>query len=196
MSRIFRRFAACAVAVVAAVFSINLYAAEGSLTFAVSGYSGSAAFTGFPVLVRLAEDTPTGFSYNDCAAGGTDIVFYDSDENEVPYEIDTWNTSGTSLIWVRLPSMTAGTRFRMNYGAGAHHSTTTADTWSDCGAVFHMETGLDSVAGNNGTFVTSTSVDAVDGLFGKCRGSTSADSVGTGPIMKFPVSNDLKACAN
>ena len=32
--------------------------------FSVSGYSGSDSFSGVPVLVRIAENSPSGFSYS------------------------------------------------------------------------------------------------------------------------------------
>ena len=63
----------------------------------VSGYAGSAELANFPVLVTLADNSPSGFHYSDCAASGSDLRFADADGNLIPHEIDTWNTSGTSL---------------------------------------------------------------------------------------------------
>ena len=82
-------------------------------TFTVSGYAGTEALTNFPVLVRLAADSPAGFDYADCAAGGADLRFADADGNLIPHEIDTWNTDGVSLIWVSVPVVTNGAAFSM-----------------------------------------------------------------------------------
>lgn len=195
MNKKIRRYAFAA-AFAAAMTAADLFAAGGNITFNVTGYTGNGMFTGFPVLVRLAENSPVGFSYADCGVDGEDIVFYDNGNNEIPYEIDTWDASGTSLIWVRLPSLAAGTQFVMNFGCGQTRQTAASATWSDYGAVFHLEDGTDSVAGNDGTFVTPTAASPVDGLFGKCHGSTSDSNTKSGPIMRFPVGDGLRACAD
>ena len=76
--------------------------------FAVDGYAGSAPLSGFPVLVRIAENSPVGFFYTDLHSptNGADIAFVDMDGAGLPFEIDTWDTNGTSLVWV--PRHTAG----------------------------------------------------------------------------------------
>ena len=72
---------------------------KGSLA-TVSGYDGTTPLAGFPVLVRIAKDSPSGFSYDDLQSKstGADIAFVDMSGNGLPFEIDTWNPSGTSLI--------------------------------------------------------------------------------------------------
>ena len=111
--------------------------------FTVSGYAGSAPLTNFPVLVRLAANSPEGFSYADCAAGGSDIRFADADGKLIPHEVDTWNTSGESLVWVSLPIVTNGTSFTMCYCAvdvSALPEVTAADVWTNANfnAVWHF----------------------------------------------------------
>jgi hypothetical protein len=85
----------------------------------VARYSGSSPLAGFPVLVRIAAGSPSGFSYDDLhsKSDGADVAFIDMEGNGLPFEIDTWDPNGTSLIWVRLPSMTNGTEFVMCLGA-------------------------------------------------------------------------------
>ena len=87
-----------------------------AVRFEVAGYSGTSALTDFPVLVRLSPSRIPGFSYGDFyLRNGRDMVFLDAAGNLVPHEIDTWNTEGESLVWVKLPSMTNGTVFSMCY---------------------------------------------------------------------------------
>lgn len=38
--------------------------AKGAM-FTVAGYTGASTLSGFPVLVRIAENSPSGFSYDD-----------------------------------------------------------------------------------------------------------------------------------
>ena len=84
----------------------------------VSGYSGADAFSGVPVLVRLAENSPSGFSYSQLQSptDGADLCFIDTSGNGLPFEIDTWNTSGESLVWVLLPTLESTTQFVMCWG--------------------------------------------------------------------------------
>lgn len=104
----------------------------------VTGYAGESAFTDFPALVRLAEGSPAGFSYADCAADGSDIRFADAGGAALAFDIDTWNTNGESCIWVKLPSMRRGTAFEMRYGGAPTSSNDPAATWSAYGAVWHL----------------------------------------------------------
>ena len=86
-----------------------------SVDIAVSGYTGASTLANFPVLVRISPQRISGFSYADCAADGRDIAFEDANGNALDREIDTWDTAGESLVWVRIPSFTSGTAFTMTY---------------------------------------------------------------------------------
>lgn len=80
------------------------------------GYTGGTELTNFPVLVRLSSSL-NDFDYSKCkAANGGDLRFSDDDGNLIPSEIDTWNPSGTSLVWVKVPTLTRGTRLTAYYG--------------------------------------------------------------------------------
>jgi hypothetical protein len=63
-------------AVVALCTCANAYGALNTTLFTryipitVSGYTGESTLENFPVLVRLAADSPIGFSYDDCASDG------------------------------------------------------------------------------------------------------------------------------
>ena len=102
----------------------------------------------FPVLVRIGDNLPRGFSYGDLhsSSNGSDIAFVDMDGSGLPYEIDTWNTNDTSLIWVRLSTMTNGTRFVMCWGSDSSGRAVCPDKpWADYTGVWHMgETGTPS----------------------------------------------------
>ena len=96
---------------------------EHRLTFTVGGYDGTETLESFPVLVRLstalvkADGTSSGFSFADFAAGGSDLRFVLGDGTApaplLIHEIDTWDATGESLVWVSLPSVANGTTFTM-----------------------------------------------------------------------------------
>lgn len=95
------------------------YGSKVKITF--SGYNRSEALQDFPVLVRLGTNV-SGFSYSQFASGtGGDLRFTDgSASNEIPYEIDEWNPSGTSTIWVQVPNLSSNSVIWAYWGnAGA-----------------------------------------------------------------------------
>lgn len=78
-------------------------------------YDGADTLSGIPVLVKLAPNSPAGFSYADCAADGSDLRFAIEGGSALPFEIDTWNPSGESIVWVKVPAVTRGTKFMLYY---------------------------------------------------------------------------------
>ena len=119
-----------------------LFAKKSDIT--VSGYAGSTTLANFPVLVRLAANSPDGFNYADCAADGSDLRFADANGDLIPHEIDTWKTDGTSLVWVSVPSISGtATTFTMYYGtdgASSLPAVTESDVWTGANfnAVWHF----------------------------------------------------------
>ena len=127
-----------------------------SITFTTSGYQGSGPLVSFPVLVKLPGSIH-GFDYADFG-GTTNLVFRDSAGNAIPYEVDTWNTTGTSLVWVRVPSVTKTTVFHMHYcGSGDTVNNPTA-TWTGANyvGVWHMDETSGTVADATGHGLTAT----------------------------------------
>lgn len=146
--------------------------------FTVSGYTGSTTLSGFPVLVRIAENSPSGFSYDNLhsKSTGADIAFVGMDGNGLPFEIDTWNTNGTSLIWVRLPTMANGTQFVMCWGSDSSgKDVCNANPWSAYTGVWHM--------GETGTPSTSSPVTIHDSTDNGLDGSTPVGGVASGSVV-------------
>ena len=108
--------------------------------FTVNGYTGTEVLTNFPVLVRLSDDSPSGFHYSDFTrADYQDICFVDMQTNGLPYQIDTWKETGESLVWVTLPRVTNGTEFVMWYHSSSPGSLVCDKTaWGDYAGVWHM----------------------------------------------------------
>ena len=87
------------------------------MNFTVAGYKGTEVLADFPVLVRISEATIPGFHYADCSPDGNDLAFYSlPDKTELPREIEKWDPSGESLVWVRLPELRNGLTFRCHFG--------------------------------------------------------------------------------
>ena len=99
--------------------------------------SGQSALGGnsandVPVLVRISESMP-GFSYADMAADGSDLAFGVENGGVLtiyPHEIETWDRNGVSLVWVKVPTLSAATEFAMYYGNGVSVADSSTDVWS------------------------------------------------------------------
>ena len=122
----------------------------------------SSAIEGVPALVRLSEGD--GFSYSDFTLpGGGDLMFADEDGNPLPHEVDKWNASGESLVWVKLPSTAAGTKIDMFWGRGGRSTAQSTALWDGYKGVWHMNSASPADAsgsGNDGTAAGSAATAA------------------------------------
>ena len=86
-----------------AIFPMAARAEAKSATLAVTGYTGTETLSGFQALVKLSEGV-YGFSYAECEASyGGDIWFEDASGAVIPHEVDSWDASGDSFVWVKIP---------------------------------------------------------------------------------------------
>lgn len=139
----------------------------------VSGYAGTETLANFPVLVRLAADAPTGFDYADCATDGSDLRFAAPDGTMLSHEIESWNTNGTSYVWVKVPSL-AGTTTAFDLFYGADPATLPAvdptDVWTRYAVVIHGGDALANAVGNGLAVAAGSASVAADPAAGKAGG--------------------------
>lgn len=144
------------------------------MTVTLSGYSGSATLTNFPVALRLSEQIP-GFRYADFSSpsDGADLRATDAATGKtLPHEIERWDPSGTSLVWVAVAALsgqdTAINLHWRNPAAAMPGYTASGSTWAhDFSGVWHLKApaAADSTANaNHGA--PSGSVTAVPGVLG------------------------------
>jgi|LSQX01.1.fsa_nt_gb hypothetical protein len=108
-------------------------------------YAPSSSLANFPVLVAFDEENMgSGFSYDTFASpDAADLRFATSDGmTELPYEIEQWNTNGTSFVWVRIPELSAATEIAAYWGnpnASPAAYTSDGTVWSEgFRAVWHF----------------------------------------------------------
>lgn len=121
----------------------------------------AATLTNFPMLVRFSEATLPG-AYETMKSDGSDIRFTLAGKPSrlLPFEIDTWNPSGESLIWVKVPEYAYGAQIVMNWGEveGKDIPSKPAESvWTDYAAVWHLNEEIDAASA-----ATATSADATD----------------------------------
>ncbi|HOW71787.1 MAG TPA: DUF2341 domain-containing protein [Phycisphaerae bacterium] len=133
------------------------------------GFRGNTPLQDFPVLVTLTASATN--DYAGFAANGADIRFSDAAmTTALGFEIEKWDPTGTSLIWVRVPQVSSVGDYIWMYWnyPGAAAAQMAPSTWSSSYlGVYHF---ADPVAitdstthGRNGTDTNTTSVpDEVD----------------------------------
>jgi autotransporter-associated beta strand protein len=111
---------------------------------AFTNYSRTEPLTNFPALVVLGTNVP-GFSYAQFRTpDGSDLRFFDAAGlAELNFEIETWNTNGSSFVWVQVPLFTNQCSIRARWGDPAVTDPPvgagTGATWSeDYLGVWHL----------------------------------------------------------
>ena len=154
-------------------------------TLMLAGYTGTTTLTNFQALVKLNEGR-FGFSYDDYAAkDGSDLWFTDSSGNVIPHELDTWNASGDSFVWVRVPEVSGtDTKIVMHWGEAKNAAqTATENVWKNYNdgkggfaGVWHMKVNLgdETDAAGNGLTATrggnrTSQMTTTSGVVGLCR---------------------------
>ena len=115
---------------------------------------------GFPLLVRLSAANVEGFDYADVMQNGADILAADATGNFLPCELQKYDPNGESLLWVRVPQMTAGTEITIYYGnpKSLIDIPSSKDVWSDYAGVWHLD---ETTAGT--TAIKDSTANATDG---------------------------------
>lgn len=99
-----------------------------------------ATFTNQPILVTLTSSV---INYVDLQAAGEDVRFVASDDTtQLPHEIEKWTIGGTSLIWVRVPSIAASSSSGFIYmyykNPSASDGQNRTGIWTNYWGVWHL----------------------------------------------------------
>ena len=113
------RGAIAAVKVTALVVDPAGYAHSMDIEF--SGYTKTETLTNFPVLVKLGSGSGGFHPATAASTNGADLRFTTSDDTSIiPHEIEDWDASGISTVWVQVPELTSNTTIKVHWGnAGA-----------------------------------------------------------------------------
>ena len=120
---------------------------------------GKNAYADFPVLVRL----PVPVSEKLQSADGTDLFFADEDDASLPFEVDTFNPSGETLVWVKVPSLSSATEITVYFGGYANADNDTTAVWTDYVGVWHMSEASGTVADATGHGLGASSAKSTAG---------------------------------
>ena len=102
----------------------------------------SETFINFAALVKISEDRFYGFEYARAGSDGNKLMFLDSNKNTLPFEVDTWRTTGESLVWVLIPELPpAGTTITMYWNLKEGRTpppNNPEEVWPFYSGVWHM----------------------------------------------------------
>ena len=157
------------------------------------------ALVDFPVLVKL--DAAQEIDYTKTQNQGQDIRFTDSDGTILNYEIETWDESGSSFIWVKVPSININSNTDSIYmyynNPDAVDAQNRSSVWSNGYAmVQHLNdastsTVIDSTSNNyTGTKRTTNAPVKIPGKIGFAQDCGPSDYIDLGNILN-PGSNNF-----
>ena len=117
--------------------------------------ASSTELENFPVLVRISPAALDGFSYAECPTASC-LWFTDRNDETLPFDVDTWDTTGESLVWVSVPSLSTTATITMHCSANSVEAPVSPDStnvWSRAGyyAVWHMNEILEDGEGKHYT---------------------------------------------
>ncbi len=158
-------------------FSSHGWGRRMSVTF--SGYNHAETLTNFPARVTFYDDLAGCFHYADMAspADAGDLRFSTEDgQTELFYDVENWDTNGTSTVWVRLPALSAGQYRIYAYWKNPTQTetplyTTNGIVWDNgYAAVYHLAEASgqakDSSPFGNATTVAGNIVQGTNGIAG------------------------------
>ena len=129
------------------------------MSFRVEGYDDKRGdLANFPVLVRI----PAG-KVSDPAQ----MAFFDENDDPLHFEVDTWNASGESLVWVGLPTLAHGAKITLASGRAGYTAPNLAcGLWRKAGYVLVLH------CGDEGPALVGSTVQGIGGTARATDGSS------------------------
>ena len=165
-----------------------------SVTFTLNNI-GSTPITNYTLLVRISKDLLPGFSYERAGKkDGSEIGFTDGYGEPLAFDVDTWNTHGESLVWVKVPEAEDGSKVIFYWSLKTDKSAPNEPTevWSDYAGVWHMSDETDSTSNKVSGVIGNTSAVESGGAFGSAIRSSGDGE----PLLLADASTDVNSLTN
>lgn len=166
-----------ALVVLTAALVNSVFAFAKYVDITIQNYTGNEV-ANFPVLVKIDATKIPGV-YTDVKNAGADMKFTDATGvTEYPYDVDVWDPTGTSLVWVKVPNLANGATFRMYYGDATQTvNEGSANVWSAYHGVWHLNDLADAGGVYGLTAVNTAGV--TDGQIGSGHRILKSDAAST-----------------
>lgn len=112
----------------------------------------------------ILSEGNSGFTYEGFAEGGSDLsvtTAVGGSPVALPYEIECWNPQGTSVVWVKMPSLSADSLLTLTWGEDKIADKPDEAVFAEYWTVLHMndtETSVDAMLGKAAVFGSSDKV--------------------------------------
>lgn len=186
---------AAVAAVVSGVFGVTKDDYAMKFTVTVADGVGDKTAENAVIPIRLSESAINGFRYSDFSeADGTDLYIVDGSDTRLDYEIDMWKPSGETTVWVKVPTIAAGTVLTVYYKGVKNTDNIPNNVWSLFLGVWHFnETSVSGTSANAYEATGKTALTgydtpkttSVNGLFGLARSprSSNYNNLGVGGVF-------------
>lgn len=152
-------------------------------TYTVAGYDESRVeLENFPILVRIPDGA---------VPNPAQLAFFDENDNPLHFEIDTWNASGESLVWVSLPLFAQGVAVRVASGLVGYSAPNLGyGLWRKAGYVLVLHCGDEgpALAGSTVQGIGGTARSANNGAAGS-EGLVAAGAAGAARTISSGAAN-------
>ncbi len=147
----------------------------------VGGFAPAETLSSFPVLLVLNS---TNVDYSLTQDDGGDLRFFDGDGAPLAYEIERWDETGNSYVWVKVPQIDIGATdwITMYYGnASVADGEDSSAVWAGTGyrSVYHLDdvgpTVQDATSTNYDGTATNGATGGQTGQIGTAYGFDAAD---------------------
>ena len=131
----------------------------------VGGFAPAETLSNFPVLLVLNS---TNVDYSSTQDDGGDLRFFDADGTPLAYEVERWDETGSSYVWVKVPQIDIGATdsITMYYGnAAVADGEDQSAVWAGTGyrAVYHLDDATPTVEDATSTNYDGTATNGASG---------------------------------
>ncbi len=131
----------------------------------VGGFAAAETLSNFPVLLVLNS---TNVDYSSTQDDGGDLRFFDADGTPLAYEVERWDETGNSYVWVKVPQIDIGATdsITMYYGnAAVADGEDQSAVWAGTGyrAVYHLDDATPTVEDATSTNYDGTATNGASG---------------------------------
>ena len=157
---------------------------------------GGSSWTNFPVLVRLPESVSSQLR----SAGGTDLRVKDESGAELPFEVETFDPTGTTFVWVKVPTLSSNTVLTVFFSGAANANNDPTAVWSRYAGVWHFApsaAGTMTVPDATGHGLDGTATNTLSAYAGPAGlGALQAGAVVRAPDYEAKLANVAKFSAS
>lgn len=145
---------------------------------------GEGTYTDFPVLLRLPQDVSEKFN----SEKGSDLLIKDENGTELSFDVESFDPAGETLVWVKIPSLTAETKLTIFYSGVENYENDSTQVWDDFVGVWHY-----SKDEAGGTVVKDASANGLDAYPNVAGSTVSTYEEGPGGLSALATSSAMRA---